>query len=103
MSTTVTRIKIEVLVDAPLARRVTEIAESVGVTGYTLLPTIAGSGRGGQWRRDDIVSAQSKIVFVTVTGPRRAAALTEALKPLLDSHGMMLTRSTVEVVRGERF
>ena len=103
MTTTTTKIRIEILVDAPLVRRITEAAESVGVTGYTLMRTIAGSGRGGRWIEDQLTGAQTKVVFVTVTGPRRADALIEALKPVLDSHGLMLTRSEVEVVRGDRF
>lgn len=103
MTTTISKIKIEILVDAPLVRRVTELAEGAGVTGYTLMRTIAGAGRGGRWSEDQISGAQTKIVFVTITGPRRAEALIEALKPVLDSHGLMLTKSTVEVVRGDRF
>ncbi|MCG6115335.1 MAG: transcriptional regulator [Mesorhizobium sp.] len=103
MTTTVSKIRIEILVDAPLVRRVTELAESAGVTGYTLMPTLAGSGSGGRWRDDQVSGAQAKLVFVTITGPRRAEALIEALKPVLDSHGLMLTKSTVEVVRGDRF
>ena len=90
------------LVDAT-RRRITEAAESVGVTGYTLMRTIAGSGRGGRWSEDQLTGTQTKVMFLTVTGPRRADALTEALKPLLDSHGLMLIRSSVEVVRGDRF
>ncbi len=103
MNSIVSRIKIEVLVDAPLARRVTELAESVGVTGYTLLPTMAGAGRGGRWTDDQVTGAQAKVVFVTVTSAEKSTALTEALKPLLDTYGLMLTRTTVEVVRGDRF
>ena len=103
MTTTTSKIKIEILVDAPLVRRITEIAEEAGVTGYTLLRTIAGSGHGGRWSEDQITGTQTKVVFVTVTGPRRADALIEALKPVLDSHGLMLMKSVVEVVRGDRF
>lgn len=103
MTATVERIKIEVLVDAPLVRRVTEAADRIGVTGYTLLRAIGGLGRGGRWSDDQLTGAQAKVLFMTVTGHEQAAALTEALRPLLDSHGLLLTRTAVEVVRGERY
>lgn len=103
MTNTTSKIKIEILVDAPLVRRITELAESVGVTGYTVMRTIGGSGSGGRWSEDQLTGAQNKVVFVTVTGPRRADTLIEALKPVLDSHGLMLTKSHVEVIRGDRF
>jgi hypothetical protein len=40
---------------------------------------------------------------LTVASGERAAALAEALAPILTSHGMLLTMWDVEVIRGERF
>ena len=65
-------------------RRVTELAESAGVTGYTLMPdhcrvrqrrSLGGDDSGSRGRRRNSF-------FVTITGPRRAEALIEALKPV---------------------
>lgn len=103
MTSTVQRRKIEILVDAPLIRRVADAAEAVGLTGYTLLPTIGGSGRGGRWSDDQLTGAQEKLMFVAVTNEARAAALTDALTPLLESHGLILVSSLVDVVRAARF
>ena len=86
-----------------LAQRVADIALKSGVTGYTLLPTLAGTGRSGAWRRDDVTGAQNKVVFVTVTSEAQAQALTDALTPLLDSHRLVLFVSDVQVVRASRF
>jgi hypothetical protein len=42
-------------------------------------------------------------MFVTITNDGKAAALTDALAPLLQSHGLLLVSSLVDVVRAERF
>jgi hypothetical protein len=103
MVNTVQRRKIEILVDAPLVRRVIAAAEAVGVTGYTLLPTLGGAGHGGRWSDDQVTGAEAKVMFVTITNSTKAAALTDALAPLLQSLGLILVSGEVEVVRPEKF
>ncbi|MDO9487260.1 MAG: hypothetical protein Q7J32_02720 [Sphingomonadaceae bacterium] len=103
MTDTVYRRKLEILVDAPLVRRITAAAEAAGVSGYTLLPTLGGAGHGGRWSDDQVTGADAKVMFVTVTDEARAAALTDALAPLLESHGLLLVSSVVEVVRAAKF
>ena len=100
---TVERVRIEVLVDAPLVGRVTEAAKASGVTGYTLLPTLGGYGNGGAWSDDQVTGAEAKVLFLTVAAPERAAALVDALRPLLESHGLIVLQSAVNVVRGNKF
>jgi PII-like signaling protein len=99
----VQRRKIEVLVDAPLARRIMEKADEVGVTGYTILPTLGGAGRGGRWQDDQVTGAEAKVIFVTVTNDAKAEAFTNAIAPLLESHRLILMTSIVEVMRPGKF
>lgn len=101
--TTVSRRKIEILVDAPLLRRVTAAAEAAGVTGYTLLPALGGSGHRGRWSDDQVTGAETKLLFWAIMDAPKAEALLDALAPLLDSHGLLLALTDVEVVRGARF
>lgn len=103
MTTPVRRRKIEILVDAPLLRRVTAAAEAAGLTGYTLLPALGGAGHRGRWSDDQVTGAEAKILFWAIMDAAKAAALVDALAPLLDSHGLLLASSDVEVVRGTRF
>jgi len=56
----VSRRKIEVLVDAPLARRIVALAAGVGVTRYTLMPTLGGAGEGGAWTDDQLSGASRR-------------------------------------------
>ena len=103
MVETVQRRKIEILVDAPLVRRVVAVAEAAGITGYTLLPTLGGAGHGGRWSDDQVAGADAKLMFVTITNEAKASALTDALAPLLQSHGFLLVSGIVDVVRAEKF
>lgn len=103
MTETILRRRIEVLVDAPLARRVVDAARASGLKGWTLLPTLAGEGTGGAWSDDQLSGAQSKQLFLSVANEQTAQAFVDRIAPLLDSHGMLLLLSDVEVVRPGKF
>lgn len=103
MTETVERVRVEILVDQPLLRRVEQVAADAGISGYTLLPLLGGRGASGPWRDDQLSGAQAKILFLTITSRTRADRLTDALADLLDSHGLLLAISRVEVIRGAKF
>ncbi|WP_133365335.1 P-II family nitrogen regulator [Qipengyuania sediminis] len=102
MIETVIRKRIEILADKPLAGRVTDAIERVGITGWTMLPVLAGSGRDGRWQ-DERITGADKVVLLTIASQEKAALLAEAIAPILTSHGFVLTMWDVEVIRGERF
>lgn len=103
MNTTVERIKVEILLDAPLARMAMEIVEKAGATGHTMFSAAGGTGEGGRWREDLLTSADAKVLLLTITSAEIADMIVEALRPLLDSHGIIIMTSAVKVVRGEKF
>ncbi len=103
MTETVTRRRIEVLVDALLVRHVVAAAKAADIAGYTILPTSGGAGRGGAWNDDQVSGAQVKVLFLSVTNREKETAFVDAIAPLLDSHGLILLLSDVEVVRAGRF
>lgn len=102
MIETVIRKRIEILVDTPLVRRVTDAIDKAGITGWTVLPVTSGSGRDGRWREERVTGFDKSLVL-TVASAEKADLLVEALAPLLGSHGLLLTMWNVEVIRGERF
>ena len=76
----------------------------MGVSGYTLYPTVGGEGEFGRWLDDQVTGgAGSKILFVTISDDESTDRLLQALVPLLDEYGLMITVSNVEVIRAERF
>ena len=100
---TVTRVRIEVLADAPLVSRVVAALHKAEVHGHTILPVLSGSGRGGSWSEERLTDAESKRLIVAIGSREHAASFVDAVGPLLESHGMLLTLSDVQVVRGDRF
>lgn len=97
------RRRIEILADAPVMPAVIETAARAGIDHYTLLPLLAGRGHSGAWSDDQLTGALAKQMLLIVCGAERADAFVVALQPLLDSHGLMLVLSNVDVVRGERY
>ncbi len=103
MVETVTRKRIEILVDTPLVPRLIKHARDADISGWSLIHVDAGGGRDGAWQHDDVTGAAAKTIILMITSEAKAAALTDALAPLLDSYRLLLTIGDVQVVRGERF
>lgn len=98
------RTRIEVLVDQALARRISTAADAAGIQGYVFLPVSHGKADGVSWSDDQISGGVTgKTLFLTVTSEAKAQALIASLRPLLDSHGLMLFLGQVEVIRGDKY
>ena len=102
MIETVIRKRIEILVDTALVRRITDAIDKAGITGWSVLPVTSGSGRDGRWREERVLGTDKSLVL-SIASAEKAALLVEALAPLLNSHGLLLTMWNVEVIRGDRF
>ena len=100
---TVIRKRIEILTDGPLVPRIAAACEAVGINGHTVIPALSGRGRAGNWSEDRLSGAQSKVIILAIASTARADALLDALGPLLESHGLLVTVGDVAVIRGERF
>jgi hypothetical protein len=103
MVETVTRKRIEILVDTPLVPRLIKHARNVGISGWSLIHVDAGGGSDGEWQHDDVTGAAAKTIILMIASEEKAAALTDALAPFLDSYRLLLTIGEVQVVRGGRF
>lgn len=102
MIETVIRKRIEILVDTPLVRRITQAIDRAGITGWTVLPVQSGSGRDGAWQ-DERVTGSDKSLVLSISSGEKAQILAEELGPILSTHGLLLTMWDIEVIRGERF
>lgn len=97
------RIRIEVLVDAPLVPELVALLEKHGIGGHTVMPTLSGHGASGSWSDDLITSAEHKVRLLSVAEPARAEGFVDDLRPLLDSYGLLVMISSVTVLRPEKF
>jgi len=98
-----TRRKIEIIVDAPLASRLTALIDQIGATGYTVFQSIGGRGTDGAWREDQLTSTQQKVLIKVIASEQTADILLERLSGELERYSCIIYTSTVEVVRGGKF
>ena len=96
--------RIEVIVEAPALHRLIDKLQRAGVTGYTVLPALAGRGRGGEWSREGMISETGRMVaVVSIVDPVRAETVLAAVMALLDRQIGVVTISDVMVVRDSHF
>jgi hypothetical protein len=103
MVQTVTRKRIEILVDTPLAPRIIGQIKAVDISGWSLIHVDSGGGRSGEWQHDDVTGAAAKTIVLAIASEQKTDALVDRLAPLLDSYRLLLTIGDVQVVRGELF
>lgn len=103
MVSTVSAKRIEILCDTPLVPRIVGLLRASGIKGWSVLHVDSGGGRDGEWRQDELTGAAAKTVVLAIARDNTAAALTDALAPMLDSYGLLLIVGDVQVVRADRF
>lgn len=103
MIETVTRKRIEILVDTPLVPRILHFVHQADISGWSLLRVDRGGSREAEWQNDEVTGATSKSLLLVIANEAKASRLIEALAPILDSHRLLLTMADVQVIRGERF
>jgi nitrogen regulatory protein PII len=96
--------RVEIIIEAPMERRLTDAMTAAGVTGFTVLPVLGGSGRSGQWSREgQVSSAGGMVAVVCILRPERVDTLLEAAFKVLERHIGVVSVTECEVLRAERF
>lgn len=96
--------RVEIIIEAPLERRLTDALTDAGVTGYTVLPVQGGSGRSGRWSRSGQVSlASGMVAVVCLVRPDRVEGLLDAAFAVVERHIGVVSVSDAQVLRAERF
>jgi len=96
--------RVVITIEAIMQKRLTDTIEAAGVTGYSILPVLGGSGRSGAWTREGQVGPASGMVqVVCVIRPERLDGLLEAAFDVVETHIGVVTITDVEVLRAERF
>ncbi len=96
--------RVEIVIEAPLERRLTEVLTKAGVTGFTVLPVLGGSGRSGRWSREGQVGrAGGMVIVICLIRPDRLDSLLEAAFAVVERHIGVVSVTDCEVLRAERF
>ena len=96
--------RLAIIIESIMQARLTDILKEKGVTGWTVLPVLGGSGRSGEWSREGQVSRASGMVQVgCIIKPERLEPLLDDILKVVDRHIGLVTIGDVEVLRAERF
>lgn len=96
--------RVEITIEAIMQSRLTDALRKAGVTGYTVLPVLGGSGRSGDWTRSgEIGRASGMVQVVCIIRPDRLDALMEQAFAVVEKHIGVVSIVDCDVVRAERF
>lgn len=96
--------RVEIIIEAPLERRLRETLTDADVTGFTVLPVLGGSGRSGVWSREgQISSAGGMVAFVCIIREERLDDLLDSVFKMVERHIGVVTITDCQVLRAERF
>lgn len=96
--------RVEITIESVMETRLTTALIKAGVTGFTVLPVLGGSGRSGQWTREGEVSrAGGMVSVVCIIRPERLDGLLGAAFSVVERHIGVVTVTDCEVLRAERF
>lgn len=96
--------RLEIILEAPAMNRLANALEQAGVTGYTVLPVLAGKGTTGVWTRDGLVGgAGAMVCVICIIDPSKVDGVMERIMAVLARQIGIVTIGDVDVVRGERF
>jgi PII-like signaling protein len=101
---TFTKKRIDIMVEAPLMKRVIDLLDQQGVNGYTVLPALAGRGHDGVWHRDGLVGRVGAVVQIfCIIDEGKIDEVLEPLFRLVSRQIGIVTVSDVQVIRPEHF
>ena len=96
--------RVEITIEAVMETRLTNALIKAGVTGFTVLPVLGGSGKSGQWTREGQVSrAGGMVSVVCIIRPERLDGLLDAAFAVVERHIGVVSVTDCEVLRAERF
>lgn len=96
--------RIEIIIEAPMQRRLEDTLQRAGATGYSVLPVMGGFGTSGEWSREGQVGrAGGLVAVVCIVRPALKEAVLEAIFAVLERHIGVVSVSDCEVLRPGRF
>ncbi len=91
--------RLEIVVDAPHSHRITEVLDRHGVTGWSIVRDVAGSGERGRQLADDLTGVSANHLILTTCSAEALGPLIEDLRGLLVRAGGMCLVSDAHWLR----
>ncbi len=95
--------RVEAVVERAILDRLLKLLDELSVTGYTVVPAIAGRGHAGAWREDKSAQAAPIVVVTCLVDPRDLPDLLAPLYHLIETKVGIVSVSDVEVIRDAHF
>jgi nitrogen regulatory protein PII len=97
------RKKLEILVEAPILKRVEEILDACGVHVFSVFDGREGRGLSGRWTDESVADALDQRLVWAVCSDEAATKVVERLAALFQRYPGVVVVSDVAVLRAERF
>lgn len=97
--------RVEIIVEMPAVKRILRFLDENDVSGYTVLPALAGRGDSGKaWTREGLVTEAGRMVTILmIIDEARLAPVFDALYEMVSRQIGVIAVSDCAVVRSEKF
>jgi nitrogen regulatory protein PII len=96
--------RIDIIVEAPLMRTLTNTLDRASVTGYSVLPVVEGRGMQNAWSsQGQIGDATNMVAVLCIVDPGHADEVIDSIFAAIQHRIGFVTLSDVFVLRPERF
>jgi nitrogen regulatory protein PII len=97
------RKRIEIVVERMRAEAVTDLLDSLGATGWTVLPVLAGRGRDGLRQGGDPSGVFDNVVVLCIASEAVAARVIEQREALFGAGPAIVSVTDCLVLRADHF
>jgi nitrogen regulatory protein PII len=92
--------RIEIVIEAPMVPRLTELLRIAGAPAYTLIPDVRGAGDRGERRADELAGDSSNcLVLIACDDEGTVDIILETVRPLLSRSGGVCLVSEAQWLR----
>jgi hypothetical protein len=102
VSTTLCK-RLELTIARPHLPTFSKLFETAGVTGWTAVKSVGGTGTSGTWREDQLTGADEHVVVMALMDDTAAEAVLEEISILFQRYPGVVSVSDARVLRPERF
>ena len=96
--------RIEIIIEAPIVKRILDRLDQTDITGYSVVPVIAGRGRDGSWSSDGQISDTGQMMaIICIADEAKLDAVLDTVFAVVARQIGLVTVTDVAVVRSDRF